>query len=77
MFTHVSMSGCRDLEDRTGADCRRADVSLMILCCRRVRISYGVLSGWNIESVCNEMKGMCEGETEDYRCWGRQSVALL
>ena len=33
----------------------------MLLCCRWARISYGVLRGWDIESACNEMNGMCEG----------------
>ena len=61
MFTHVRMAGCSDLEDRTGADCRRAAVPLMLLYCRWARISYGVLSGRDIESTCNKMKCMCEG----------------
>ena len=68
MFTHVRMSGCRDLEDRTGVDCRSTDVPLMLLCCRWTWIRYGVLSGWYIESACNEMKGMCE--------WGLRIVGV-
>ena len=61
MFTHERIARCRDLEDRTGTNSRSADVSLMLLCCRRARISYGMLTGRNIESACNEVKGMCEG----------------
>ena len=61
MFTHVRVSGCSDLEYRTWAYCRRADVSLMLLSCRWARISYGMLSGRDVESACNKMEGMCEG----------------
>ena len=61
MFTYVMIARCRDLEDRTGTYSRSADVSLMMLCCRRARISYGMLTRWNVESTCNKMKGMCEG----------------
>ena len=61
MFTHVMIAQCRDLEDRTGTYSRSTNVSLMLLCCRRVRIRYGMLTGWNVESACNGMKGMRKG----------------
>ena len=61
MFKRVRVSGSRDFEYRTETYSRIADVSPMLLCCRRARISYRVLTGRNIESSCNEMKGMCEG----------------
>ena len=61
MFTNVRMAGCRDFDYRTGADCRRVDVPLMLLCFRWERISYVMLSGRDIESMFNKIKGMCEG----------------
>ena len=60
MFTHAKMSRCRDFEDRTGTDSHSADVPLMLLCCHMTWISYGVLTGRNIESACNKMEGMGE-----------------
>ena len=61
MFTYVRVSGSRYFEYRTGTYSGSTDVSPMLLCSERVRISDGVLTRRNIESLCNKMKGMSEG----------------
>lgn len=60
MFTHTRMSRCGHLEDQTGTDSRSTDVPLILLCCRRARISYGVLNGRNVECACNKMEDVGE-----------------
>ena len=62
MFIHGRMPRCRNIEERTETDSRSSHVPLMLLCCRRARISYGVLTGRNIECACNKMEGVGERE---------------